>query len=75
MGLIVDAFRMPIYGATQFRQIASVWPVAAIASVGVLIGTLAGKPLLKRLPEQLYKRLVSASILLLGIWMVFHPGA
>lgn len=75
IGLIVDAFRMPVYGATQFRQIASVWQVAAVASAGVLLGTLAGKPLLKRMPEKIYKRLVSTLILLLGIWMFLHPGA
>jgi uncharacterized protein len=75
IALLVDVFRMPVYAATQYRSILAVWPAMLLATIGVVIGTLAGKPLLKRIPERSYRTLVSAIILGLGIWMLVHPGA
>jgi uncharacterized protein len=75
IALLVDLFRMPVYAATQFREIASVWQMTLLATVGVVAGTLAGKPLLQHIPEQTYRALVSLIILALGVWMLLHPGA
>jgi hypothetical protein len=74
IGLLVDVFRMPVYAATQFRGIAAAWPAMLLATIGVVLGTLAGKPLLKRIPEQSYSTIVSLIILTLGIWMLVHPS-
>jgi uncharacterized membrane protein YfcA len=74
IALLVDAFRMPVYAATQYQQILPVWPALLIATVGVVIGTFAGKPLLQRIPEHAYRSVVSLIILALGIWMLLHPG-
>jgi len=41
----------------------------------VVVGTLAGKPLLQRIPEAAYRTIVSLVILALGVWMLLHPGA
>ncbi len=75
IALLVDSFRMPVYAATQYREVLSVWPAMALATVGVVVGTLVGKPLLQRIPESAYKRVVSVIILALGIWMLIRPGA
>lgn len=75
IGLLVDVFRMPVYAVTQANQIASAWLPIVLATVGVVVGTLAGKPLLQRIPEAAYRTIVSLIILALGVWMLLHPGA
>lgn len=75
IALLVDVFRMPVYAATQYRAIASEWPVALVAAAGVIVGTLVGKSVLGKIPENVFRRIVFALILLLGIWMLIHPGA
>jgi uncharacterized protein len=70
IGLIVDGARMPVYLATQGREMLAAWPSIVAATVGVVAGTFAGYRLLKRLPEQLFRRLVSLMILCLGVAMI-----
>jgi uncharacterized membrane protein YfcA len=67
IALTVDGARMPVYLAVERAGVAAIWPLVAIATVGVVGGTLIGEPLLARLPEQRFKRLIGALILLLGI--------
>src|SRR6201999_2446092 len=43
IALLVDVFRMPVYAASQFGQMAAQWPIILLATVGVIIGTLSGK--------------------------------
>jgi len=40
--------------------------------MGVVIGTLIGTRLLKRLPEQAFRRVVSSLIFLLGAFMFYR---
>lgn len=75
IALFVDLFRMPVYLATESRGIASASGFLCIASIGVVVGTLIGKPLLERIPEKTYKMLLSLLILALGVWLFIHPGA
>jgi uncharacterized protein len=73
IALLVDLFRMPVYAAKQYRDIASAWPLVLTATIGVIVGTLAGKPLLQRIPEKTFRTIVSVIILALGIWLLIHP--
>ncbi len=75
IALLVDIFRMPVYAVTQYQAVAAVWPAILLATVGVVAGTLVGKPILRRIPEKSYRNTVSVIILGLGIWMLIHPGA
>jgi uncharacterized membrane protein YfcA len=75
IALLVDVFRMPVYAALQFHQIVSQWPLAAFATAGVVIGTLSGKWMLHKIPENVFRATISCIILVLGIWMLIHPGA
>ena len=75
IALLVDVFRMPVYALSQFHPILSQWPLAALATAGVVIGTLSGKWMLQRIPEQVFRLIVSVIILALGIWMFVHPGS
>jgi uncharacterized membrane protein YfcA len=74
IALLVDVFRMPVYLATQHEQMISQWPSVLITTIGVVIGTFAGKPILQRISEPAYKVTISLVILALGIWMLMHPG-
>ncbi len=74
IALLVDAFRMPVYAATQFDELVGSWPLIVLATAGVVAGTLAGQPLLRRIPEIVFRRAVAAIVLALGIFMVLHPA-
>src|SRR5262245_46773284 len=70
VGLIVDGARLPVYLATEWEGIASLWPFLAAATTGALIGTVAGARVLRRIPEPIYRRLVAALVLALGVFML-----
>jgi len=74
IALLVDVFRMPVYAALQWRQIAAQWPAALIATIGVVVGTLSGKWMLQRIPQTVFRIIVACIILALGIWMLANPG-
>ena len=75
IALLVDVFRMPVYAALQFHQIVFQWQMAAVATVGVVVGTVSGKWMLRRIPENTFRLIVSGIILALGVWMLIHPTA
>jgi hypothetical protein len=74
IGLLVDFFRMPVYAATQWHQVVSVWRLLGLATVGVVVGTLLGKSLLRKIPEHAFRAAVSTIILVLGVAMLMRPG-
>lgn len=69
VGLVVDVVRIPIYIAGHASDIRALWPLIATATVAVLVGTVVGARLLRRIPEAWFRRIVSALILALGIAM------
>jgi uncharacterized membrane protein YfcA len=74
IALLVDIFRMPVYIASQWGDLLHTWPLVVIAALGVLAGTIFGQPLLRRIPERIFRAIVSCIILALGIAMLLHPG-
>lgn len=70
VGLIVDAARMPLYLMTTGRDILAIWPTVALATAGVVAGTLLGNRLLSRIPEAAFRRVVAVLLALLGTTMV-----
>jgi uncharacterized protein len=65
--LLVDAARVPIYLVSAASVIAEATRVWVVLSVGVTVGTFLGVPILSRIPESIYRRLVGGLLLLLGI--------
>jgi uncharacterized membrane protein YfcA len=74
IALFVDGARLPVYLATQWREIFAVWPLLVAATVGVVIGTAAGTRLLQRIPQRLFRRSIAVLLLALGSWMVVAGG-
>jgi uncharacterized membrane protein YfcA len=72
VGLVVDAARMPVYLATEWAALRAIWPLIAIATAGVVIGTLTGRRVLARVPERIFRRVVSVLLIALGLWLVLH---
>lgn len=74
VGLVVDGARMPVYLATQGREVAGLWPFFVAATAGAVFGTLVGQRLLRRIPEPVYRRLVAALVLGLGVFLLLRVG-
>jgi hypothetical protein len=70
VGLIVDGARLPVYLIQELERLIPVWPAIAAATAGVVIGTALGGPLLARVPEQLFRRLVALTLVALGLVMI-----
>lgn len=75
IALAVDAARIPIYLATGGALILEHWPYVAMAVVGVVAGTVMATPILRRLPEDRFRRFVFALVALLGLFLILTPGS
>jgi uncharacterized membrane protein YfcA len=73
-GLLVDLARVPVYLATSAAALAEMWPIVLTLTVGVLVGTIVGAPILRRLPEELFRRVLAILLVLLGIVLVLGIG-
>ena len=67
VALMIDMARVPVYLVTETAALARLWPTIAIATIGVVIGTLFGERLLARVPEQRFRMVVGVLLLLLGV--------
>ena len=67
VALLIDMARVPVYVATETAAIARMWPMLAVATIGVVIGTLFGETLLARVPEQQFRVVVGVLLLALGV--------
>jgi uncharacterized protein len=72
VGLVVDGARMPVYVATQHRELLGLWNWIVIAAVGVSIGTIVGHRVLTRIPEAWFRRVLTFVLASLGTVMVFR---
>jgi uncharacterized membrane protein YfcA len=70
IALVVDGARLPVYAFSTGRDLLTVWPLIAGASVAVILGTFLGRSLLGRVPESVFRRLVAALLIALGIAML-----
>lgn len=65
--LLVDAARVPIYFVSAGSVIAGTVPLWILISAGVILGTFIGVPVLSRIPESIYRRLVGGLLVFLGL--------
>jgi uncharacterized membrane protein YfcA len=75
IGLVVDAVRLPIYLAGESSEvILRAWPLVAVMTAGTLLGTIAGERVLRRIPERVFRTIVSLLILALGLAVLGGVG-
>ena len=70
VALFVDGARMPVYVATEHAAMRTLWPWMALATLGVVIGTIVGSRTLARIPESVFHRLLVVVLTLLGVAML-----
>jgi uncharacterized membrane protein YfcA len=71
VALVVDGARLPIYVWTEWRTLTGLWPQILIAVAGVLLGTLVGVRMLRRIPERVFRPSVSILVTALGVYMLW----
>jgi len=72
--VLVDLARVPVYVATSGAALASQAALIAAASAGVVVGTFVGVPVLRRIPERVYRPLVGILLVLLGLSLFASLG-
>jgi uncharacterized protein len=70
IALFVDGARIPVYLATEYREILRIWPLVAVTTAGVIVGTAVGTKLLGRIPERIFRRVVAVLLVALGAYMI-----
>ena len=68
--LMVDLARMPVYLVLEADRLGSLAGPIALASAGAVAGTIGGGRVLGRIPPPVFKKLVSALVLALGVYML-----
>jgi len=68
--LLVDAARVPVYLVTAGPDIARAWPTIVLLTVAVVVGTFVGAPILRRLPEFVFRRLLASLLIVLGAGLI-----
>ena len=65
--LFVDAARVPIYFVSAGTAIAESTRLLLVMALGVTLGTFLGVPVLGRIPDSIYRRLVGGLLVALGV--------
>lgn len=68
--LLVDAARLPVYLYHSAEKLIETGLLVAVATLGVLAGTLYGERILRKLPEQRFRRIVSVFLVALGLTLL-----
>lgn len=68
--LLVDAARVPVYLLSGADELMAMWPTVMTLTVGVLVGTFIGTPVLRRIPEVWFRRSLAVLLILLGMVLV-----
>lgn len=70
IALIVDLVRTPLYMWQAGSEMLAALRIMTIATVGVVVGTFAGSYILLRLSAAVFRRVIGAVLLVLGIWLL-----
>ena len=74
VGLMVDGARVPVYLWRLHEPMSGIAGWVALATLGVVIGTLLGSRLLVRIPEHVFRRMVAVVLAVLGAAMLVRGG-
>ena len=73
--MLVDGARVPIYLATDGQDIGANFRWIVILSAGAMLGTLFGAPVLRRLPDPVFRRVLAVVLIGLGVLLIAGYGA
>lgn len=65
--LLVDVARVPIYVFLRGETLAATVPLWLAGTAGVVLGTFLGVPILSRIPNRLYRRIVGGLLVAVGV--------
>ncbi len=71
-GLLVDAARMPFYVWSRGDAMAGESTVLLLMTGGVVVGTLFGELVLRRIPPTLFRHVIHATVGALGVWLLLR---
>ena len=74
IALLVDGVRMPVYALGALPGIRDNLRIIGLAVFGVVVGTLLGTPLLRRIPERWFRFSISLLLTALGAYMLIHAA-
>jgi uncharacterized protein len=74
IALIVDGARLPVYVAQEHDRLMPIMGWIAILTAGVVVGTAIGERILHKVPERLFRRVVAATLLVLGCVMLLRAA-
>ncbi len=69
-GVLVDLARVPVYVVGGWSDLIANWPLIVMLSVLVVAGTIVGAPVLRRMPEVTFRRLLAVLLIALGALLV-----
>jgi uncharacterized membrane protein YfcA len=75
IALVVDGARLPVYVWTEWQALVRRGPEIVAATSGVLLGTLVGVRVLRRIPERVFRPSVSVLLIVLGAYMLVSSFA
>jgi uncharacterized membrane protein YfcA len=75
IALFVDGARLPVYLATQGREIFAVWPLLVVSTVAVVVGTALGMRWLRHIPQVVFRRTIAVLLIALGVYMIVAGAA
>jgi uncharacterized membrane protein YfcA len=70
IGVVVDFVRVPIYLATDSARIFTALPTIVFATIAVVLGTIVGQRVLRRIPQKRFRRVVSGLLLVIGVYLL-----
>lgn len=77
--LLVDGARLPIYVVISGSELLEHWSLVVVLTIGVVVGTLVGVPVLKGIREALFRRLLAILLIVLGLSLLvsvpLQPGS
>ena len=71
VALLVDLVRVPVYITLYAQQLALLLPQIVIMSLGVVVGTIIGTPLMRRLPNTYFRWVLSVAVVVVGLLVAF----
>ena len=72
IALVIDAVRLPIYLWQSWAEVIVVAKMVGEATAGVLIGTVLGSRLLRRIPDRWFRPAVALTLAALGLSMLWR---